>query len=265
MNGDLENSNASISNTEAHGNVCDSARLFFGRVRSSCLRLFSNQSKPSSNPRHWPNSAKEDLMERQQRNITIGSDQNFLFCNNFVKTSKYEPWNFLGLFLLEEFNPRTKVANCYFLLISAMQCVPQISNTNGIPTTLLPLLLVVVVDALFQILEDITRHRADATANASKATRFDKQQDRFVECKWADIVVGDFIKIHSREMVPADVIILSVSEKSDPPNGICYVETKSLDGETNLKIRNALPLTLAKVEPMHLFTIYFSICTLNYR
>jgi len=33
--------------------------------------------------------------------------------------------------------------------------------------------------------------------------------------------------------VPADLIILSVSGN----NGICYIETKNLDGETNLKLK----------------------------
>ena len=36
-----------------------------------------------------------------------------------------------------------------------------------------------------------------------------------------------------------DIIILSTSE----PNSLCYVETKNLDGETNLKIRSSVPET----------------------
>jgi hypothetical protein len=37
------------------------------------------------------------------------------------------------------------------------------------------------------------------------------------------IKVGDFIRIKTREMVPADVVILSVAEKTAPPMGMLCV------------------------------------------
>ena len=55
------------------------------------------------------------------------------------------------------------------------------------------------------------------------------------ETFWRDIRVGDIVLLRNNEMIPADVLILSTSE----PEGICFVETKNLDGETNLKIRRS--------------------------
>lgn len=205
-------------------------------------------AKPESNPNGWPLSTEEDIAERPTRQIIVGGgEQDYLFCNNFVKTSKYEVWDFPGKFLMEEFDPTTKVANCYFLMISALQCVGPISNTGGIPTTLIPLLFIIFVDATFQLLEDSSRHKADKKENASLAHRYDPMSRDFVECKWFEIAVGDYIRIDTRAMVPADVLIMAVAEKTSPPQGMCYVETKSLDGETNLKIKAALPGTMAKV------------------
>jgi len=45
--------------------------------------------------------------------------------------------------------------------------------------------------------------------------------------------VGNIIKIDQDSFVPADIVIL----KSSGVNGTCYVETKNLDGETNLKLK----------------------------
>jgi phospholipid-translocating ATPase len=62
----------------------------------------------------------------------------------------------------------------------------------------------------------------------------------FEETKWKNIKVGDVIKLEKDNFFPADMILLS----SSYPDGICYVETMNLDGETNLKIKQALEVTL---------------------
>jgi hypothetical protein len=68
--------------------------------------------KEPSLPRNWPNSTEVDLQAKPSRIISVGEEQDYLFKNNFVKTSKYEIYNFLFKFLFEEFNPKTKIANC---------------------------------------------------------------------------------------------------------------------------------------------------------
>ncbi|KAI8065869.1 hypothetical protein BC940DRAFT_320202 [Gongronella butleri] len=57
--------------------------------------------------------------------------------------------------------------------------------------------------------------------------------------QWQDVKVGDYVLLRSDDDVPADIIILSTSEK----DSICCTETKNLDGETNLKVRQGLTAT----------------------
>ncbi|CAK9784350.1 unnamed protein product [Cutaneotrichosporon oleaginosum] len=54
---------------------------------------------------------------------------------------------------------------------------------------------------------------------------------------WEDVKVGDIVKIYDNEPICADLIVCATSEEED----VCYVETKGLDGETNLKSRHAVP------------------------
>jgi phospholipid-translocating ATPase len=62
---------------------------------------------------------------------------------------------------------------------------------------------------------------------------------KFKRHSWKDIKVGDVVHLRNNEEAPADLIILSSSEHDSK----CFVETKNLDGETNLKPRQGLTHT----------------------
>jgi phospholipid-translocating ATPase len=57
---------------------------------------------------------------------------------------------------------------------------------------------------------------------------------------WKKLEVGDVILLKENDQIPADVVVLATSD----PDGVCFVETKNLDGETNLKPRKALKATM---------------------
>ncbi|KAG7095035.1 hypothetical protein E1B28_005826 [Marasmius oreades] len=57
---------------------------------------------------------------------------------------------------------------------------------------------------------------------------------------WKKLDVGDIVLLADNEQVPADIVVLATSD----PDGMCYLETKNLDGETNLKPRKAIKSTM---------------------
>ena len=139
--------------------------------------------------------------------VACDSGQGWSFCSNFVRTSKYTVVTFLPLFLRNAFNPYLHSANTFFLVVCAMQCVPYITYTAiitlfgvemGTPTTLLPLGFVVTVDAIFQALEDTTRHNADYEANNSPTRLVDPTSGAVVDAPWRDVRVGDLVVVRNR-------------------------------------------------------------------
>ncbi|THH16206.1 hypothetical protein EW146_g4397 [Bondarzewia mesenterica] len=62
---------------------------------------------------------------------------------------------------------------------------------------------------------------------------------RWERTLWKKLEVGDIVLLRDNDQVPADIVVLSTSD----PDGMCYLETKNLDGETNLKPRKAVRAT----------------------
>ena len=63
---------------------------------------------------------------------------------------------------------------------------------------------------------------------------YDIAAKKYVGKMWKDIKPGMIVKVKEDEFFPADMIVL----KSFDSKGGLYVETKNLDGETNLKSKS---------------------------
>eukprot|EP01136_Pigoraptor_vietnamica_P004618 Opistho-1_new@35139 len=157
----------------------------------------------------------------------------YRYVGNKIVTSKYTILTFLPKNLFEQFR---RVANAYFLLLLILQVIPQIAALNYV-TTAVPLIFVLAVTAMKDGYDDYTRHKSDFSVN-TRPTKV-LRGGQLVVINWNEVVVGDIIKMEDGEFVAADLLVLSTSE----PHGNCYVETAELDGETNLKLRQALKET----------------------
>ena len=164
------------------------------------------------------------------------------YVDNHVSTAKYNVATFLPKFLFEQFS---KYANLFFLFTAALQQIPNISPTNRY-TTIGPLIVVLLVSAGKELVEDFKRKNSDKSLNHSKARVL--RGSAFENVKWVNVAVGDILRVESEESFPADMVLLASSE----PEGLCYIETANLDGETNLKIKQAIPETANLVSPSEL-------------
>lgn len=159
------------------------------------------------------------------------------YLDNHVSTAKYNIATFLPKFLFEQFS---KYANLFFLFTAALQQIPGISPTNRY-TTIGPLIIVLLVSAGKELIEDFKRKNSDKSLNHSKTKVL--RGSNFENVRWVSVKVGDIVRVESEEPFPADLVLLATSE----PEGLCYIETANLDGETNLKIKQAIPETASLV------------------
>lgn len=115
-----------------------------------------------------------------------------------------------------------------------MQTIKSISITNGFATNAIPLTAVVLVSMVKDAFEDYKRHVSDREENENLASVYDPDRNDFVKIEWKKIKPGQIVKVDDEGFIPADLVLL---RSSDPKGGL-FIETKNLDGETNLKNKN---------------------------
>lgn len=160
------------------------------------------------------------------RDLVVGQPQTF-FANNLISTTKYTIITFLPLNLIYQFS---KIANIYFLFLTILQVIPEVSISAGIPTILVPLAFIVLLSMVKDAFEDYKRFKSDREENEKQT--FVYKGGKFVRSDWKDVRVGDLVKVNKDQFFPADLILVT---SSDFRKGQCFIETKNLDGETNLK------------------------------
>ncbi|KAF3783123.1 putative phospholipid-transporting ATPase 5 [Nymphaea thermarum] len=204
-----------------------------GKIRWSKLYTFScirPSVLESDGPLPSPGFSRVVHCNRSQ----MHKKKPFKYPNNYISTTKYNALTFLPKATFEQFR---RVANLYFLLAAALSLTP-VTPFSAV-SMIAPLVFVVGLSMLKEALEDWRRFMQDMKVNSRKVS-VHTGEGKFDKKSWQNLRVGDVVKVEKDQFFPADLLLLSSSYE----DGICYVETMNLDGETNLKVKRALETTL---------------------
>ncbi|CAM0957021.1 unnamed protein product [Alopecurus aequalis] len=197
-----------------------------GRAESSRTARLGGGASLRRQPQPQAPTVRTIYCNDREANATVS------YKGNSVSTTKYSVLTFLPKGLFEQFR---RVANLYFLMISILSTTP-ISPVHPV-TNVVPLSLVLLVSLIKEAFEDWKRFQNDMSINNAHVDVL--QGKKWESTPWKRLQVGDIVRIKQDSYFPADLLFLS----STNPDGVCYIETANLDGETNLKIRKALEKT----------------------
>ena len=158
------------------------------------------------------------------------------FKNNKISTTKYNAFTFLPKALLYQF---IRLANVYFVFMAVLQSISLISPLS--PTTAIaPLVFVLAVSLIREAVEDLKRRKLDNEQNSNEV-------ETYINGKWMKIQsgklqMGEIVRVKKDGVFPSDLLLIDSNLK----DGICFIETGTLDGEKTLKIKNAPNFTKGK-------------------
>ena len=162
--------------------------------------------------------------------------EHYNFKDNEINTKKYNIITFLPKALLIQF---LRLANVYFLICAILQCIPIISPI-GPETAVIPFIIVIAVSIIREGIEDLSRAKLDKEQNIEPTEIYIDNQ--WEQTQSGKLHMGNIVSVKQDDTFPADLILID----SDLPEGICFIETGSLDGEKTLKFKEAPKQTAGK-------------------
>ena len=158
-------------------------------------------------------------------NDNLRNTQEFKFKNNKINTRKYNWVTFIPHALLLQF---ARPANIYFLISAILQCIPQISPLSPL-TALVPIIFVLSISLIREGVEDC--HRAELDRQQNNEPTLVYQNKNWVNTISGNLQIGELVLVEQDLTFPADLILID----SELNEGICFIETGTLDGEKTLK------------------------------
>ena len=187
--------------------------------------------------KQYSNISNTSLSKLQMHEIYINdvSSNKLLYHHksNKISTTKYNLFTFLPKSLIIQF---ARLPNIYFLATAVIQSIPIISPLSS-ASAIFPLVFVLSVSMIRELIEDLSKNKYDKLNNKEIVTVY--RDNTFVVAESQSLQVGEIVILYNNTTVPADTVLLDSSHNE----GICYVETGSLDGEKALKQKISSKLT----------------------
>ena len=149
--------------------------------------------------------------------------------DNTISTTKYNVFTFLPKGLLIQF---MRLANVYFLFTAIIQSIPLISPLSSV-TAIVPLIFVLGISMIRELIEDLKRQNYDKLNNDEEVIVY--RNGQFTKSKSRSLRCGEIVLVYEKKSIPADMVLIDSGMKE----GVCYLETSSLDGEKTLKLKVA--------------------------
>ena len=169
-------------------------------------------------------------------NNSLKNKEDYNFKDNCVDTKKYNIITFLPKALFYQF---VRIANVYFLISAILQCIPAISPLSA-ETALVPIIIVLSVSLIREAVEDCARANLDKQQNNEPTEVYVDEQ--WEQTQSGKLHMGEIVSVKQDDAFPADLILID----SDLPEGICFIETGTLDGEKTLKLKESPTQTAGK-------------------
>lgn len=168
------------------------------------------------------------------RSVRIGHPTSEKFPPNVIRNQKFNFFTFIPMVLFEQFK---LFLNLYFLVMATSQFIPEL-RIGYLYTYWGPLGFVILVTMTREAVDDVRRRQRDKEVNQQKYKKMTPHGGQRTVTS-ANIKVGDLIFVEKDQRVPADMVFLRTTETS----GTCFIRTDQLDGETDWKLRLAVPVT----------------------